>query len=602
MKFPCPTCGKSRSHPENEAGLTALCTACGTPYIVPEPVPVSAEPVQPGGSRPAPPVHRSDTALLMAATFLVCVAACLVCWAGLDWHRAAEAQVVARAMEMKAHDDLMAASGHPDLAREGLRDLRTFLERQTPSDPEVDRLWEQLPKDEKAMDALVAARATAPPAPPPAPTSEQVAVAQPPAQPAPTPVPAPAPPPASSPEPRPEMPAAPAPSIVPTQPSAPVHTASARPPVQPVTVAAEDLTDEQIGRSITHGVDYLLTKFNHYNQILRKGIKRDDTSMGLDILCVYALMQCQQATGDPRLNPHEETMKGLIDGIKGLPLKGYRFETYARGLRATALGLYNRPEDAAVLREDANVLVQGSYNGGYTYEPRRGPIRSDDSVTPDNSNSQYGLLGVWSAAEAGRDVPDTYWASVQRHWMHAQDTNGQWSYGPDPEGSGTHSMTCAGLASLYVAHDWLDMPRQAVSVGRDPFTPPLAKGLHWLEDADNSIELDHGAYDLYGLERVGLASGFKYFGSHDWYRQLAAQSIRQQQSNGSWGDDVETAYNLLFLARGRHPILMNKLRFEGYWANRPRDLANLSRFMSHELERQLNWQIVPLARPWTDWT
>jgi hypothetical protein len=46
---------------------------------------------------------------------------------------------------------------------------------------------------------------------------------------------------------------------------------------------------------------------------------------------------------------------------------------------------------------------------------------------------------------------------------------------------------------------------------------------------------------------------------------------------------------------------MNKLRFEGYWANRPRDLANLARFTSHELERQINWQVVPISRPWTDW-
>ncbi|HSI33050.1 MAG TPA: DUF4159 domain-containing protein [Tepidisphaeraceae bacterium] len=47
---------------------------------------------------------------------------------------------------------------------------------------------------------------------------------------------------------------------------------------------------------------------------------------------------------------------------------------------------------------------------------------------------------------------------------------------------------------------------------------------------------------------------------------------------------------------------MNKLRFDGPWANRPRDVANLARLGAKELERQLNWQVVPITRDWTDWT
>jgi hypothetical protein len=69
-----------------------------------------------------------------------------------------------------------------------------------------------------------------------------------------------------------------------------------------------------------------------------------------------------------------------------------------------------------------------------------------------------------------------------------------------------------------------------------------------------------------------------------------------------WDGDVETCFNLLFLSRGRHPVVMSKLRYEGSWANRPRDLANLTRFATREIERPLNWQVVPLNRPWTDWT
>ena len=51
----------------------------------------------------------------------------------------------------------------------------------------------------------------------------------------------------------------------------------------------------------------------------------------------------------------------------------------------------------------------------------------------------------------------------------------------------------------------------------------------------------------------------------------------------------------------RHPILMNKLRFNGYWANRPRDAANLAKYATTQLARPINWQVVPLAVDWTQW-
>jgi hypothetical protein len=93
----------------------------------------------------------------------------------------------------------------------------------------------------------------------------------------------------------------------------------------------------------------------------------------------------------------------------------------------------------------------------------------------------------------------------------------------------------------------------------------------------------------------------RFLGKHDWYRELAARVVAAQEADGSWGEEVQTSYALLFLARGRHPVLMNKLRFEGFWANRPRDVANLARFASRELERPLNWQVVNIDRDWTDW-
>jgi hypothetical protein len=409
------------------------------------------------------------------------------------------------------------------------------------------------------------------------------------------------------------------PATVPaTQPAPPTELAVAQPPsaaTAPTTLPtipimqrpavrisveqAAGVTDSQIGQAIKMGAEFLIKQF-HDSQ-LEPGEFHD----ALDSLAVYALLQCGLAIHDPRLDVHDPFMMGLIDQMKRGPMKD-RFQTYGHAIRATALALYDRADDHWPLKQDVNWLLHAGSGGAFTYTDNF--ARQSDFAFWDNSNSQYGLLGVWSGAEAGVQVPAQFWRDVQTHWTSDQFPDGQWHYASsDPRPR--RSMTLAGIASLFVTGDYLDVDDR---VGQPPFSPALAKALEWLEHGDNCVIDDKNSeeqdwtYTLYGLERVGLASGFKYFGSHDWYRQHAAAVIAAQNSDGSWagpyGSLVSTSYTLLFLARGRHPIIMDKLRFDGDWANRPRDAANLARFASTQLERPLNWQVVSLDRDWRDWT
>ena len=283
--------------------------------------------------------------------------------------------------------------------------------------------------------------------------------------------------------------------------------------------------------------------------------------------------------------------------------------------------------------QNSTGVPPGWYGGrrGMGDLPGETPARGNDDPASmsgpfpwDNSNSQYGLLGVWAGAEVGVEVPLRYWRDVEKHWTATQLSGGEWGY-LARDRQGYLAMTCGGIASLFVTHDYLVAPTFK-DTGRDPLTAPLAAGLKWLERGDNAIntpnpKTHYVGYDLFGLERVALASGFKYFGKHDWYRELSANVLGTQWPTGAWGREpdgpdaiVDTAYTLLFLARGRYPILMNKLRFErseatrldgrpapGYWANRPRDVANLARFASRQLERGINWQVVSLESPWHEW-
>ncbi|HEY7118380.1 MAG TPA: DUF4159 domain-containing protein [Tepidisphaeraceae bacterium] len=376
-----------------------------------------------------------------------------------------------------------------------------------------------------------------------------------------------------------------------------------RPPitVQPGrqgAVAASGLTDEAIGRAIQGGANFLIGRF--VNGRLHGGTERRDAYYtGLDALCVYALLQSAYAIKDDRLNLKGPFVRDMVEKMKAMPAD-LGPVTYARAIRATALALLARPEDKPAISADLAYLLSSHVGGAYTYSKNGGRAVFSGGGW-DNSNSQYGLLGVWSAAEIGAEVNTSYWQAVENHWTRCQNANGTWDYaGFGRNGDGRISMTVAGIASLFVTHDYLDAPKIGSQVGREPFSKALQRGLDYLEFNDNSVNLS-GGYTLYGLERVGLASGFKFFGEHDWYRELAAAVINAQEGDGSWGTEIETAYHLLFLARGRHPILMNKLRFDGHWANRPRDVANLARFGSREMERPLNWQVVPLSRDWTDW-
>jgi len=291
-------------------------------------------------------------------------------------------------------------------------------------------------------------------------------------------------------------------------------------------------------------------------------------------------------------------------------------KTYTLALRANAW-LAAARTDAKYhkdLAADVKALVKGTQNGSYTYDCPGG------GLVGDNSNSQYGLLGVWAGQKANlEEIPKQYWEVVARHWAKAQNPDGGWGYHKQHRAKSYPSMTVAGLASMYVCNDNL-LADQFAKCGVDAKIPAIDKGLAWLEEAIRKIGLDSllemgpevhrlplDMYYLFGVERVALASGYKYFGNVAWYKTGATRILKSQQPNGAvagqgFGDvNVATAYALLYLVRGRHPVVFNKLKFPSDWNNRPRDLAVLTRWLSTTFERTLNWQIIDLKDPVAGW-
>lgn len=644
FKVRCPACGKSARFPESDAGLPAICAACGTRHELP-PAPAVAPTVDMARTAHGSRMGVGGWIVVVLAMVAAGLAAAMAISIGAGSPQAKASTVVNEVAPgliaaMKSQAEALMVSGDAKGAHRKYTELEELVAGKRIDDAAAQATIAAARVERQAVyDRLIQAAASAPPPAqaPPSPVAELPAAEPPPAEsppaqspPAQSPTvessvpPAPAsvaPVPASvAPEPSSSaarIPRAPSEAIVDPQ-AAPTTEASTppsstgRPPLSPMPVDQRGLTDQRIGQSITAAVEHLLSLFDDKTHTLKGVDISNADGGGRNALAVYALMQAGRAVPDARLNIRGPLLDKLIGAMKRSRLDNGHAQTYARAVRATALSMYNRPQDRDVLRQDVQYLLQTHSQGAYTYSGiGRSPGQSFRyKGNWDNSNSQYGLLGVWSGSEVGIEVPKAYWKFVEQHWAGCQLPDGTWDYAG--EQSPRLSMTVAGIASLFVTHEWLHGPHFGTGrVGRQPFSPALRRGLEWLESDDNAVSVGDGgwaAYTLYGVERVGLASGFKYFGSHDWYRELAQGLIERQHDTGGWGEVVDTSFCLLFLARGRHPILMNKLRFErsendpvGYWANRPRDVANLARYATKQFERDLNWQVVPLNRDYTDW-
>jgi hypothetical protein len=109
-------------------------------------------------------------------------------------------------------------------------------------------------------------------------------------------------------------------------------------------------------------------------------------------------------------------------------------------------------------------------------------------------------------------------------------------------------------------------------------------------------------YYLYGLERAGRLSGRRFFGNNDWYREGATFLVgTQDRLQGFWvGRSNEqdplltTSFSLLFLSKGRAPVLVNKLRHGPGtdWNNDHDDITNLVGVVSRDWKHLLTWQVV----------
>ncbi|HET6249195.1 MAG TPA: DUF4159 domain-containing protein [Tepidisphaeraceae bacterium] len=348
----------------------------------------------------------------------------------------------------------------------------------------------------------------------------------------------------------------------------------------------------------------------------RVGVKHDhmqmqgDTFGGFTALATYALLASGESPKDARI---VSAVKFLEDAdIVGI---------YALGLRANVWP-YIPPTDkrAKLMSErDARLIIAGMNTGKenpanagfWDYGNGRG-FGLKGSGRIDHSVSQYGVLGLWACAQNDVPIPREVWEKIDSGWKSHQYADGGWSYdGAPPDNKlPSPSMTAAGVATLFITDDMISINR-GIDCKGNIINDNIERGLAWMTAHFDRVD---NPYALYGVERIGMASGRKYFGDIDWYATGAARLLKSQRADGSWvggfpgGDNTTaaTSFALLFLARGRTPAVFSKLEYdfpskldptktvEGNWNQRPRDVANFTRWVGYQTEREMSWQVVNL--------
>jgi len=388
--------------------------------------------------------------------------------------------------------------------------------------------------------------------------------------------------------------------------------------------AAQTVTDDEVDRAIERGCRYFI-----------KMQKPDGTWQTHKLGHHANTVMCMLALAYAEWDPKSDVMKGGLKALLEADIMGTGPQSYLTAFRIQGLAkLLNQVDRESrervlkLLKEDTQRLIEGQTDvGGWNYD-----LAGGGNALGDFSNVQIAVLGLGEAIKAGLELPKEPLLKVQMLYIDKQQPDGGWNYGrqvhkqwpwttADNQQYGTYgSMTAAGVASLYITRDYLyrgmGCPCRGGRSGyrRNKVDMAIDKALAWLAERFDAKTNPKGSqwnmYWLYSCERVGLASGIKYFGAHNWYAEGARVVLDGQRPDGSWGHVIRdghwnsstgAAWAILFLIKGRAPILMNKLQFEGSWNLHPQDLKNLARYVGGVKEQTFAWQVINLDAPVDEW-
>jgi hypothetical protein len=379
------------------------------------------------------------------------------------------------------------------------------------------------------------------------------------------------------------------------------------------------LTAEDVLDAIDAGVNYLKKE-----QRLNGGWP-DHVGQpgGVTALCTLALLSAGIPKDDPCVQKALTHLRDLGDPKT----------VYTTSLQTMVFCAADPDADKLMIQRNAAWLEaiqfkdQGPNQGAWGYS-RKG-------LQADRSNSQFALLALHEAERVGVEVSDRTWQLAHNYWLRTQQNGESWNY---MEGTAsTGSMTCAGIASLVITSGKLSEGDAKVRDGANveccreqKNIPEIEQALAWLGRRFSVTRNPAGAgrgseilentwvlYYLYGLERVGRLTGRRFIErtvkrdgrqvieKRDWYREGAEylvlgpvqdkfQGYFKGRGHAEADLRISTAFALLFLGKGRRPVVMAKLMHAtgDDWNRHRNDAANLTRYVERQWKRDLTWQVM----------
>jgi hypothetical protein len=381
-------------------------------------------------------------------------------------------------------------------------------------------------------------------------------------------------------------------------------------------VARADVSAEQVNTAIKNGVAFLEKRQGPDGRWSEMELEPG----GVTALCTLALLNSGRTPADESvkkalayLEKSKEPDRIYSVAISLLMFAQANPKKYALQIKQRAMWLEGR-----------QLRGEGKQKGGWRY--------FGNEMSADNSATQFAILALHEAERAGIKVSDQTWQLALNYWTQKemQAASGGYPYQPDDHRY-TGSMTSAGISSLIILRDRLQLGSAGIVDGRvqccgdEPEQTSLMLAMDWMGQhfsvERNPNDSNWWLYYLYAVERVGRLSGQRFFPTrrpggtvelHDWYREGSEKLVEYQDKlTFSWvgsgpgenSPEIGTAFALLFLAKGRRPVVISKLQHSADggmgtagWDHHRRAVQNLTMRVEKKWQRELSWQTVDFTR------